>query len=96
MILEVAHVTVLPGHEEQFVEALARAADEVLPEVDGCLDFAAHGWCVERPRVYLFTIRWQTLADHLEGFRGSEHFERWRALIGPHFDGAPVVEHFGD
>ena len=74
---------------------LRQAADEVLPLADGCLGFATHGWCVERPNVFLFTIEWDRIEDHLVGFRGSELFVRWRELIGPHFDGPPVVEHFG-
>lgn len=94
MVLEVAHVAVLAGHEDAFEDALRRAVDEVLALADGCLGFAAHGWCVERPHVFMFTIEWRTLEDHLEGFRGSELFTRWRELIGPHFDGPPVVEHF--
>lgn len=94
MVLEVAAVTVLPGHEEAFVAALREAAATLLPEAEGFVEFDAHGWCVERPSVYLFTIRWETLEHHTEGFRGSELFTRWRALIGPHFDGAPTVEHF--
>ena len=94
MILEVAQVPILSGHERAFEKALAQAADEVLSQAEGCLGFVAHGWSVERPNVYLFTITWETLADHTEGFRGSELFNEWRALIGPHFDGTPVVEHF--
>ena len=94
MVLEVAHVPVLPGHEQAFETALLEAAATVLPQAAGFLDFTAHRWCVERPSVYLFTIRWETLEDHTEGFRGSELFARWRELIGPHFDGAPTVEHF--
>jgi heme-degrading monooxygenase HmoA len=94
MVLEVAHVPVLPGHEVAFEEDLRRAAATVLPQARGFVEFQAHGWCVERPGTYLFTIRWEALEDHTEGFRGSELFGQWRALIGPHFDGAPTVEHF--
>ncbi len=94
MILEVAQVAVLPGHEADFESALRLAAAEVLPQAPGFVDFTPHGWGVERPTVFMFTIRWMTLADHVEGFRGSELFVRWRELIGPHFDGAPEVEHF--
>ena len=94
MVLEVAQVPVLPGHEEAFVASLRRAADEVLPHAPGFVEFHAHGWCLERPNVYLFTIRWETLEHHTEGFRGSDLFTRWRGHIGPHFDGAPTVEHF--
>ena len=52
------------------------------------------GWCLERPNVYMFTIDWETLDDHMVGFRESEQFTQWRTLIGPHFDGPAVVEHF--
>ena len=94
MVLELAHVTVLPGHEADFEAALAEAATTLLPQAAGFGGFTAHGWCVERPSVFLFTITWRSIDDHLVGFRDSELFVRWRALIGHHFDGPPVVEHF--
>ncbi|MBK9738990.1 MAG: antibiotic biosynthesis monooxygenase [Actinobacteria bacterium] len=94
-VLEVAQVTVQPGHEADFEADLLQAAHTVLPRSGGFIEFTGHGWGIERPLTYLFTIRWETLADHLEGFRGSALFDEWRALIGPHFDGIPVVEHFG-
>ncbi|MHB1066050.1 MAG: antibiotic biosynthesis monooxygenase family protein [Candidatus Nanopelagicales bacterium] len=94
MILEIALVDVLPGHEADFQADLLQAAATVLPRASGFIEFTGHGWGVERPGVYLFSIRWETLADHVEGFRGSELFTQWRALIGPHFAGAPAVEHF--
>jgi hypothetical protein len=34
------------------------------------------------------------LEAHTEGFRGSELFKEWRTLIGPFFDGPPLVEHY--
>ena len=84
----------LAGHEADFEADLLQAAGTVLPRAKGFIEFTAHGWCIERPATYLFSIRWETLADHVEGFRGSDLFTEWRALIGPHFDGPPVVEHF--
>ena len=94
MVIEFAMVPVLPGHEKQFGDALDEAARTVLPQAPGFLHFHATGWCVERPNVFAFQIAWESLADHTVGFRGSDLFTQWRALIGPHFDGAPVVEHF--
>ena len=73
---------------------LGRAVTEILPDVAGVIEFVHVGWCLERPNVYMFTIDWETLDDHLVGFRESEHFTQWRTLIGPHFDGPAVVEHF--
>jgi heme-degrading monooxygenase HmoA len=95
VILELAQVPIAAGHEEQFVADLRTAASTILPRAQGFLGFEAHGWCVERPDVFLFTIRWETLEDHTEGFRGSDLFTEWRTLIGPHFAEAPHVEHFG-
>ena len=94
MVLEVAQVEVLPGHEADFEADLLQAAATVLPRAAGFIEFTGHGWGAERPSVYLFTIRWETLADHVDGFRGSDLFAEWRALIGPHFAGTPHVEHF--
>jgi heme-degrading monooxygenase HmoA len=94
MILEVALVDVLPGHQRAFEEALREAAGTVLPKAHGFVDFTPHGWGIERSSTYLFTIQWKSLDDHLVGFRDSELFTQWRDLIGPHFAGTPVVEHF--
>ena len=93
-ILEVAQVDVLAGHEVDFEADLLQAAATVLPRAAGFIEFTAHGWGVERPSCYLFSIRWETLEDHLDGFRAGELFADWRALIGPHFAAPPVVEHF--
>ena len=93
-VLEVAHVEVLPGHESAFEADLLQAAATVLPRAAGFLEFVGHGWGIERPSVYLFTIRWETLADHVDGFRGGPLFGEWRGLIGDHFAGPPSVEHF--
>ena len=94
MIREVVHVTVLPEHHADFERDLQRATSEILPQAQGLIAFNPVGWCVERPDVYLFTIDWESLEAHTIGFRGSDLFVQWRALIGPHFDGAPQVEHF--
>ena len=41
----------------------------------------------------MLLVRWETLDDHIVGFRQSEAFTRWRSLIGPYFQSPPVVEH---
>ena len=43
---------------------------------------------------YLLLIGWETFEDHMTGFRESEDFTRWRALIGPYFASPPAVVHF--
>ena len=51
---------------------------------------------VESPERYLLMIRWQTLEDHTEGFRGSSLYAEWRGIVGPFFAQPPSVEHFSD
>ena len=94
MIREVAQICIREEARGQFVADLGRAVTEILPDVAGVIEFVHVGWCLERPNVYMFTIDWETLDDHLMGFRESEQFTQWRTLIGPHFDGPAVVEHF--
>jgi heme-degrading monooxygenase HmoA len=47
------------------------------------------------PQRYLLLVRWQARADHTEGFRRSERYRRWKALLHPFYEPFPVVEHFG-
>jgi hypothetical protein len=94
VIREVAQISIREDARGQFVTDLSRAVAEILPHVEGVIEFLHVGWCLERPNVYMFTIDWETLNDHMVGFRESEQFTQWRTLIGPHFDGPAVVEHF--
>jgi heme-degrading monooxygenase HmoA len=49
---------------------------------------------VEDPNRYLLLVEWETLDDHMVGFRESEAFVEWRSLIGPYFVSPPVVDHY--
>ncbi len=50
--------------------------------------------CHETAGRYLMLVEWESVAAHLENFRGSADFERWRALLHPFYAAPPVVEHF--
>lgn len=52
--------------------------------------------CIERERRYLLLVWWRRLEDHTEGFRKSERYARWRALLHHFYDPFPAVEHFSD
>jgi heme-degrading monooxygenase HmoA len=47
----------------------------------------------ETPGRYVLMIYWATLEDHTVGFRQSDAFPAWRAIVGPFFAQPPVVEH---
>jgi heme-degrading monooxygenase HmoA len=92
MIIEVAHIKVLPGHEADF-EAAVNKAVAIFGQAKGCLGLHLQR-CIESPSEYEAIIRWNTLEDHTVGFRNSALFQEWRALVGPHFDGPPDVRHY--
>jgi heme-degrading monooxygenase HmoA len=91
MVLEHALITVRPGTESQFEEALGRAR-AVIAASPGFISLTLHRF-VETPDRYLLLVEWETLEDHTVGFRESEAFVHWRALIGPFFGSPPDVGH---
>lgn len=88
MVLEVAVFTVKDGHAELFEQAYAEAR-EIIATSPGCRS-ARLTRGVEDPARFVLFVEWDSLEAHTEGFRGSERFTRWRALIGPHFSSADV------
>lgn len=94
MVLEIADIAVLAGNEEQFTDAYREAVDGVFPTVPG-FRTARMTRGIESPSRFVLMIEWDDVEAHHD-FRASEAFGRWRALVGPHFDGRPLMEHFAD
>lgn len=92
MIVEHAELTVEAGREREFAEVFGKAR-EVLAEADG-FRWAELLRGAERPSTFLLLVGWESVEAHTVGFRESEAFGRWRALVGPFFAGPPAVEHF--
>jgi heme-degrading monooxygenase HmoA len=92
MVLERALIQVVAGQELEFERSLIEAR-EVIAKAAGFRSIRVLRG-IESPQVYLLLIEWDSLEAHTEGFRGSQLFVQWRALIGPHFDGTPQVEHY--
>ncbi len=94
MVLELATITVLPGHEDVFEAAYGQARFLVLG-AQGCRSVRMTRG-VESPNTFVLLIEWDSVEAHVENFREQPVFEQWRALIGPHFANPPHVEHFAD
>ncbi len=92
MIVEHALLPVIPGHEAEF-EAAFEEAKSIIASSPGCKGVSLSR-CIEQPSQYLLLVEWERLEDHVELFRGSPDFQRWRALLHHFYDPAPVVEHF--
>jgi len=93
MILEVADIRIQPGTQKAFEAAVAKGVAQVIAKARGFMGYKLNKG-IESPERYLLMIFWQTLENHTVDFRQSAAFGEWRALVGPHFAGAPAVEHF--
>jgi heme-degrading monooxygenase HmoA len=94
MILEIGLIEVVPGAEEEFAAAY-RDAREILTGTPGCRSVRMTRG-IESPSRFVILVEWDTMEAHLENFRATDRFGRWRARIGPYFAVPPVVEHYRD
>jgi heme-degrading monooxygenase HmoA len=92
MILEHAWLQVRPGQEQAFERAFARASP-IIARQRGHLGHRLEQ-CLERPGTYLLLVEWETLEDHVEGFRGSADYADWKRLLHHFYEPFPEVFHF--
>lgn len=93
MILEHADIRIDPARAPDFEAAIEQGVTTVIAHAQGFRGYKVNR-SIESPGRYLLMIYWDTLEDHTVGFRQSEAFARWRAIVGPFFQQPPVVEHF--
>lgn len=92
MILERAIFAIKPGHAEQFEAAYAKAR-KLIESAKGCRK-AEMRRGIENPDSFILLVLWDDVDAHMKGFRESEVFTQWRALLGPHFASPPAMEHY--
>ena len=93
MILEIADIRIHPGQQDDFDAAITKGVTQVIRDAVGFRGFKVTKG-IESPGRYVLMIWWDTLENHTVDFRGSPAFLAWRAIVGPFFASAPVVEHF--
>ncbi len=94
MILEAALLTVRAGQERAFEAAMAEARP-LIAASPGFRSLQLRP-CLERAGRYLLLVEWERLEDHTQGFRQSDRYETWRALLHHFYDPFPTVEHFSE
>lgn len=94
MVLEIARFSITPGREDEFAVAYAQGR-ELLVQTPGCRTIRMTRG-IESPSTFVLMVEWDSVEDHEVGFRGSERFPAWRALITPFFAEPPAVEHYAD
>ena len=92
MILEAAPLQVRAGQAAAF-EAAFLQAQSLIASMPGYRSHELHR-CLERKGFYLLLVRWDTVADHEEGFRKSPQYQEWKRLLHHFYDPFPTVNHF--
>ncbi|MEX0739025.1 MAG: antibiotic biosynthesis monooxygenase [Pseudohongiella sp.] len=92
MVLEVAILDVKPGQTTEF-ESAFEEAQTIIVSMNGYLSHQLQR-CMENTNCYILLVNWETLEDHTIGFRGSEQYQKWRALLHHFYDPFPTVEHY--
>ena len=92
MILEVAVLNVIPGLEDDFLEAFSKAKD-IIASMAGYISLQLKK-CIEHTNQFILLVEWEKLTDHTEGFRQSKEYQQWKALLHHFYDPFPTVEHY--
>lgn len=92
MVTEVAIFTAAPGKEEALGQSIIQGL-EVIRQHPHCIS-ANSSHCIERPERYMVTVVWTSLEAHLNDFRNSALFPKWRSYINGLFEGSPELFHY--
>lgn len=92
MILEVAILDVKPGSEKNF-ELSFNQAQAIISSMKGCVAHQLQK-SIEKQNRYILLVKWETLADHTKGFRGSPEYQQWKKLLHHYYEPFPEVEHY--
>jgi heme-degrading monooxygenase HmoA len=92
MIVEVIRYRIVEGQEAAFEDAY-RQAGQCLADSPHCQGYQLARCLKDRSR-YVLLIRWDSVEGHLQGFRGSQAFQGFLALVAPFFNQIEEMEHY--
>ncbi|AJS58866.1 antibiotic biosynthesis monooxygenase family protein [Paenibacillus sp. IHBB 10380] len=92
MILEVAILHIKPELTHHF-ESTFQEASKIISNMKGYINHELQK-CLEEDNKYIVLVRWETLEDHVKGFRGSDEYKEWKALLHHFYEPFPIVEHY--
>ncbi|WP_299251193.1 antibiotic biosynthesis monooxygenase [uncultured Lacinutrix sp.] len=92
MILEVAILNIKEGLSQEFEQAFEGAQD-IISSMKGYISHQLKK-CVEEDDKYILLVNWETIEDHEIGFRQSEEYKQWKALLHHFYEPFPTVEHY--
>ncbi len=93
-VLEHALLPVRARQEAAFEAAMVKAR----PLIAASPGFLGLELCrpADGGSTYLLLVRWRSIEDHRDGFRRSDRYRTWRALLHGFYDPMPEVRYFDD
>lgn len=95
MITEHAVLKVRPGEVARFESAM-QAAKPLIAASPGFQGIAVRRAAEGDESLYLLLVEWDDIASHKEGFRKSDRYQEWRAVLHPFYEPMPEVRYFGE
>ena len=92
MILEVATLNIKEGLSDEF-EISFQKAQNIISSMTGYISHQLKK-CVEQDDKYILLVNWETIEDHKIGFRQSNEYQDWKALLHHFYEPFPTVEHY--
>ncbi|WP_405565078.1 antibiotic biosynthesis monooxygenase family protein [Polaribacter sp. Asnod6-C07] len=92
MILEVAILNIKKGQSSAF-EINFLKAESIISSMKGYISHQLKKSVKEEDK-YILVVNWETLEDHEIGFRKSEEYQKWKALLHHFYEPFPTVEHY--
>jgi truncated hemoglobin YjbI/quinol monooxygenase YgiN len=90
--VEYVRYTAAADRGDALIEAYRRALPHLMASPH-CLA-AELRRCHEAPDHFILRLEWDSLAGHLEGFRGSDAFRAFVAEVGPFIDAIDEMRHY--
>ncbi|ENV31761.1 antibiotic biosynthesis monooxygenase family protein [Acinetobacter gerneri] len=92
MIIEHVYLTIKPEQSQSFQQAFSQAKQVIAP-MQGLNAVQLIKHLTDEHR-YILLIFWDRLEDHTQGFRQSEAYQEWKALLHHFYDPFPTVEYY--
>lgn len=92
MILEVAILNIVTGKQLDFENSF-KQAQGIISSMKGYISHELQQ-CLENDQQYILLVKWERPEDHTIGFRNSDEYQEWKALLHHFYDPFPTVEHY--
>ena len=92
MIIEHVYLQIKPDQSQAFEQSFQKAIAFI--RVSKGFNEVRLIKNIQNEHHYILMVIWNMLEDHIEGFRKSEAYLEWKALLHPFYDPMPTVEYY--